>query len=85
MRTGYSKEQRLFNVEFGFRVALAREVRGLRQDQLASIVGLSRTSIVNIEAGKQGTTFCQALLFAKALKVSLKRLTPSMLRVQEAK
>lgn len=79
MRKRKSDSNRLFQAEFGMRVAIAREVRGLRQDQLATSLGLSRTAVVNIEQGRQGVSFQQALRIAKILKVSLKRITPSMI------
>ena len=43
-----------FDRTLGERIREARERAGVRQDQLARAVGLSRTSITNIERGRQG-------------------------------
>lgn len=43
-----------FDRALGERIREAREMVGLKQDQLARAVGLSRTSITNIERGRQG-------------------------------
>ncbi len=40
--------------EIGRRLKKARKINGLTQEQLARVVGMSRTSISNIEAGIQG-------------------------------
>jgi transcriptional regulator with XRE-family HTH domain len=42
-----------FYVEVGHRVRSARERAGLTQDALAERVALSRTSVTNIERGRQ--------------------------------
>ncbi len=43
-----------FDRALGERIREARERVGVKQDQLARAVGLSRTSITNIERGRQG-------------------------------
>jgi transcriptional regulator with XRE-family HTH domain len=43
-----------FDRALGERIRAARERAGVKQDQLAQAVGLSRTSITNIERGRQG-------------------------------
>ena len=45
--------EREFYTETGRRIRAARKAKGMRQSALAEAVGLTRTSIVNIEAGKQ--------------------------------
>jgi len=47
-------EKTEFNRILGQRIRNAREGASVRQDQLARSVGLSRTSITNIERGRQG-------------------------------
>jgi DNA-binding XRE family transcriptional regulator len=42
-----------FDVVWGAKVYAARKNAGLTQEQLAKLVGLERTSITNIETGKQ--------------------------------
>lgn len=46
-----------------------REAAGLRQEDLGAKIGLSRTSIVNIEAGRQGVSLHVVLAIARALRV----------------
>lgn len=53
----------------GRRICFFREKRRMRQDELADEVGLGRTSIVNIEAGKQRVLIHHVVLIAEALKV----------------
>jgi DNA-binding XRE family transcriptional regulator len=64
------------NVTEIFAVALkrTREQRGLSQQGLADLVGLARTSITNMEAGRQTTTLAHAALLADALGVPLDNL-----------
>ncbi len=69
-------EQVAFYVEIGRRVRLARERAGLTQDALAARVSLSRTSVTNIEKGRQKVllhTFCG---LAAALGVAPTTLLP---------
>lgn len=42
-----------FYAEVGRRIRQAREKRGLSQEALASAVSLTRTSVTNIEKGRQ--------------------------------
>jgi transcriptional regulator with XRE-family HTH domain len=55
-----------FDRALGRRIREAREGVGVQQDQLARAVGLSRTSITNIERGRQGV---QAFLLARIAEV----------------
>ena len=55
-----------FDRALGARIREARERVGVKQDQLAQAVGLSRTSITNIERGRQGL---QAYLLARIAEV----------------
>ncbi len=55
-----------FNRALGERIRKARDKAGVKQDQLARAVGLSRTSITNIERGRQGV---QAYLLARIAQV----------------
>jgi transcriptional regulator with XRE-family HTH domain len=69
-------DQSAFYAEVGRRVRLARERAGLTQDVLAARVLLSRTSITNIERGRQKVllhTFCS---LADALGVAAAVLLP---------
>lgn len=60
----------------GRRVRSLRTAHGLSQQQLADMVGLSRTSITNVEAGRQGDIGVMNLVaLAEALGTSIADLT----------
>jgi transcriptional regulator with XRE-family HTH domain len=63
---------------FGNLVRLHREQQRnrLSQEELGRLVGLSRTSIVNIEKGRHHLVIHQLLAFARALKVPPEALLP---------
>lgn len=56
--------------EFGQRIRIFRIQAGLRQQELAGMVGLSRASITNIESGRQRFPFHLVYQLAQALRVS---------------
>jgi DNA-binding XRE family transcriptional regulator len=63
---------------FGKLVRINRERHpDMTQEKLGSLVGLSRTSIVNIEKGRQHIALHQLFVFAAALKVRPEALLPS--------
>src|SRR6266542_1547304 len=64
---------------FGTLVRLRREQRPnpLSQEKLGRLVGLSRTSITNIEKGRHHIVLHQLLAFARALKVRPEALLPT--------
>jgi DNA-binding XRE family transcriptional regulator len=64
--------------EFGDLVRACRQQRPhpLSQERLGHLVGLSRTSIVNIEKGRHHLVVHQLLEFARALKVRPEALLP---------
>lgn len=55
-----------FDRALGERIREARERVGVKQEQLAQAVGLSRTSITNIERGRQGV---QAYLLVRIAEI----------------
>jgi transcriptional regulator with XRE-family HTH domain len=63
---------------FGERMRLRRQQRSdpLSQERLGRLVGLSRTSIVNIEKGRHRLVIHQLLEVARALKVPPEALLP---------
>jgi transcriptional regulator with XRE-family HTH domain len=65
-----------FYPEFGRRVRLARRRAHLSQDTLGRLTGLNRTSITNIEAGRQRIPLHLLLAFATALDVEPVELLP---------
>ena len=60
----------------GTRVRVAREAAELSQEQLAAAVGLTRTSITNLEMGRQQTPLHTLYAIAHALNLPLKDLLP---------
>ncbi len=70
---------------FGELVRLHREGRqGLTQEKLGRLVGLSRTSITNIERGRQHIALHQLFAIAEALKVRPDALLPASAGAGEA-
>jgi transcriptional regulator with XRE-family HTH domain len=64
---------------FGRLVQLHRKrTKGMTQEKLGSHVGLSRTSITNIEKGRQHVSLHQLFAIAQALKVAPETLLPSL-------
>ena len=59
-------------VSFGEIVKARRIALGLTQEQLGEIVGLSRTSVTNIEIGRQRVLLSDLFDFARAFGVSPK-------------
>lgn len=62
---------------FGRQLAAKRENAGLSQADLARVLGLSRTSITNMESGRQPIQLHQLYLIAEALGVSVLDLLPA--------
>lgn len=54
-------------VEIGERIRAYRVVSGITQAELADAIGLSRSSIANIERGRQGTTIVAFINIAQQL------------------
>jgi transcriptional regulator with XRE-family HTH domain len=63
--------------EFGMLIRARRQTLGLTQEQLAEKVGLSRTSITNIEQGRQKILLHQLFLLAESLQVNPDVLLPT--------
>lgn len=55
----------------GARVADARKAAGLTQKALSEVLGLTRTSVANIEAGRQALSIEYAALAARVLRVDV--------------
>jgi len=62
--------------EFGIRLGAERKRKRLSQAQLAELVGLSRTSITNIECGRQPIQLHQLYSFASILRIEAHGLLP---------
>jgi len=72
-----------FMKAFGANVAVLRKAAGLNQDDLANRVGLSRTSITNIEQGRNAVTMSKVPRLAVALRVPIAELFPECLMHDE--
>jgi transcriptional regulator with XRE-family HTH domain len=66
----------LFYREFGVRLAAERKNKGLTQEQFAKLADLSRTSITNIECGRQRVQLHQIYDFANILRVDVQSILP---------
>lgn len=62
--------------QFGMRLRDIRTERGVKQEQLARRAGLSRTSVVNIEKGRQGVALSTLYRLAEALELQPGDLLP---------
>jgi transcriptional regulator with XRE-family HTH domain len=69
--------QRALYREVGSKIREARERLGLTQQGLATEVSLSRTSITNIEQGRQTILVHQLVAFARALNLEAVALLPA--------
>lgn len=72
--TAGPKQMQAVYQALGARVRMIRDVIGLDQAELAKRIGLSRPSIVNIEAGRQRVLLDQVEALAQALGSSPKHL-----------
>lgn len=76
-------EDRLYRL-FGSRVRALREEKNVTQDELAKLVDLSRTSITNIEKGRQRVLLHQMVGIAHALDAEPTQLIPMTDLTEEA-
>ena len=72
-----------FNVRLGEKIRNLRREAGLVQAQLAQMVGLSRASVTNIEAGTQAPPPYRLALIADALRVHAADLVPMLAEVAD--
>lgn len=64
-------------VAVGRRLAMERDALGMTQGEVAALAGIGRTSIVNIEAGRQRVPLHTLVAIAAALGVPLSALVPA--------
>jgi transcriptional regulator with XRE-family HTH domain len=74
--TSFSTEEQLY-AELGVRVRAEREARRWTQEALAALVGVSRSSIANVERGQQYAPLHVVLQLAKVFSVPLDALVPT--------
>lgn len=65
------------NGHFGRRLARIRKIRELSQSELGSRIGVSRTTIANLEGGKQNVQLHQVFELARALDTPAEELIPA--------
>jgi transcriptional regulator with XRE-family HTH domain len=68
--------------EFGALIRQLRRKVGMTQDAVAEGSGLSRTSVVNIESGRQGVSLETLYRLAEALACDATALLPALPRAQ---
>jgi transcriptional regulator with XRE-family HTH domain len=76
MRKARSDAARSFYFAVGRKIAEIRQRQRLTQDALGREISLTRTSVVNIEKGKQQLLLHTLVLIARALKVEPSELLP---------
>jgi transcriptional regulator with XRE-family HTH domain len=70
------EDNRTFYRDFGQRLTNIRNEAGVTQEALADAVGLSRTSITNVEKGRQPVQLHLVVKIAEILGVTVARLLP---------
>lgn len=76
--------ERAIYERLGQLVRTIRQSRGLTQAELANRVGLSRTSVTNIEAGTQAVTLAGLFELARGLEVDAVDLLPESATAEES-
>jgi transcriptional regulator with XRE-family HTH domain len=71
-----SPEDEPLYAEIGIRVQGIRQANGLRQEDVAAAAGVTRSSIANLEAGRQSMPLGKLSLIAEYLGVTLSMLMP---------
>lgn len=66
------------NAIFGQKLARARKSRSITQRELASLVGVSRVTVANIEGAKQNVQLAQVYSMARALNIAPSDLLPTV-------
>ncbi|MBN9483104.1 MAG: hypothetical protein BGO70_01215 [Bacteroidetes bacterium 43-93] len=67
-----------FYLEMGSRIKRARCQAGINQEELSEYLSLGRSSVANIEKGKQRPTIHHLLLLSSALKIQFNELVPNI-------
>lgn len=60
--------------EFGAKIKLLRHARGLTQEQLSELIGISKTSVVNYETGTRKVPLSMVKRFSEFYHVSIDEL-----------
>ena len=78
-KTKLSQEDRAITIEIGNRITERREAIGMKDCELAGLVGISETMFSLIENGRVATNCVILVKIARVLKVSLSELQPTEL------
>lgn len=78
-----ASQQTKFYDELGANIQKHRKGRDLSQDALAKLVGLTRTSLTNIEKGRQHPPLHTLCEIAEQLKVDVSELLPRSAPIQQ--
>ena len=70
-------------IEIGLKIRSARSDRDWKQEDLAKAVGLTRSSVANIEAGRQKTLVHSLIRIAESLGVTVEALLPDADRLRQ--
>lgn len=62
------------NAFFGYHIRQLRDKKGITQAQMAEQMGMSRTGLVNLEAGRRRISLNQIHAIASILNISIKDL-----------
>jgi transcriptional regulator with XRE-family HTH domain len=66
----------ILSVKVACKIEEIRLQKGLTQEELASDIGISRASLVNMEAGRQAISLVRLFAFADSLGIEAKELLP---------
>jgi len=75
---GSADGERAFYIAFGKMLADARRKKHISQEMLADELGLTRTSVTNIEKGRQPVQLYSLYRIARLLRTDVKNLLPSI-------
>ena len=59
------------NIELGLRIAKLRNIKGISQDELSKIIGISRPSLVQLEQGNRNVKVAELKSLAEVLNFSM--------------
>jgi transcriptional regulator with XRE-family HTH domain len=75
--------EKLLYKRIGQQIRQNREARGLTQEQLATAIGVLRTSVTNIEAGRQKAPLHLLYQLCEILQLEIKDILPPLIDIAE--
>jgi len=70
LRQEIERQKELLRKQVGSRVKQYREENKMTQEELARSVGIERTSVTNIEAGRNNMTLEQLMMFCEIFEIT---------------